>query len=90
MEFKHEVYGSYCAMDELTINGIQGDPDDFGTQRDASPETAEEYGCGDMTFFPKESTVQVLEKYNISECEYQQIASILADKLSFGRCGMCI
>lgn len=85
-----EVYRALCATSRFVVNGINADKDDFGTQTDESPETADDYGCGDMRFTPKSATQEVLEKYHINIDEYNQIAAELANKLSFGSCGWCI
>jgi len=89
MKIKCEVYGCLCSLSEFVINGIKADQDDFGEQGDASPETADEYCCGDMQFTDKASSPAVLEKYRITEEEYRQVCEKLTGLLSFGRCGWC-
>lgn len=50
----------------------------------------EMYGCGDMVFESKASTKEVLQKYKITEKEYQYICQKLIEGLSFGGCGWCV
>lgn len=90
MELKLEIYGALCATSEFKINGIAADSDDFGEQYDHDRENAEDYACGDMRFERKASTADVLDKYKITEEEYQAIAEKLEDGLSFGCCGGCV
>lgn len=87
--YEMEVYGALCALQVFTIKGIEADYDDFGDKGDQSPDTAEDYACGDMQFIPKRPTQEVLDKYKITVDEYNEIANELASKLSFGRCGWC-
>lgn len=90
MELKLEFGSHYCYTPVFEINGIRADSNDFGDQGDMSPETAEEYGCGDMRFTPKEYTQEVLDKYQITIPEYNLVAGQLAVGLSFGACGWCV
>lgn len=85
-----KVYSALCALETFKINGIEADYDDFGDKNDQSPDTAEPYGCGDMTFTPKMPTQAVLDKYKINLEQYTEIADELASKLSFGSCGWCV
>jgi hypothetical protein len=86
MELKLEIFGALCSTSEFEINGIAADSDDFGDQDDHDQENAEDYACGDMRFERKASTADVLDKYKITEDEYQEIAEKLEDGLSFGWC----
>jgi len=90
MNLQLSFYGSLCATSEFKINGIDADSDDFGDHYDASPETAEDYGCGDKVFEPKEPTPETLAKYGINGPEYELVANALRDGLSFGNCGWCV
>lgn len=90
MDYKIEAYKVLCELSIFEINGISADYDDFGDKYDADRENAEEYGCGNMKFFPKPVTNEVLNKYNISIDEYNKITLELEDKLSFGACGWCV
>lgn len=90
MKYKAKAYGALCELSEFEINKIEAEKEDFVDQYDHSPETAEEYGCGDMQADIIPSTKEVLEKYNITENEYQVIAKDIAEKLSFGSCGWCV
>ena len=89
MKLKLEIYDALCATNIFTINNITGDIYDFGSQYDESPEEAEDYCCGNMVFERKESTKNVLKKYNITEDEYRDICEKLESGLSFGSCGLC-
>ena len=90
MKTEIKVYGSLCALSIFVINGKMGDKEDFGEQGDESPETAEDYACGDMQFVRVPATQEVLKKYDISEDEYNEIATKLEEELSFGSCGWCV
>lgn len=90
MKYEIVCYRSLCALSKFTINGIDARCYDFGEQFDDCPDKAEDYGCGDMTFKSKDPTKEVLDKYRITENEYQKIAEELEDVLSFGNCGWCI
>jgi len=90
MQLEIKSMGSLCALKTFTIKGMDGEYSDFGTKRDESPETAEDYGCGDMKFTSKPATEKVLSKYNISLEEYQTICEKLDEALSFGECGWCV
>ena len=89
LQIKFTVYGFLCAMEEFIINGVPASAEDFGSQQDESPETAEDYSCGDMRFTRGPSTPEVLLKYGITEKEYEDVCEKLEDGLSFGRCGLC-
>lgn len=89
MKAKIVVYGSLCSLSIFVVNGVEARSEDFGTQGDASPETAPEYSCGDMRFTRKDPTPAILGKYKITTEEYHEIAEILEAKLSFGSCGLC-
>lgn len=90
MDIELKIYGSFCATSVFTINRIDADYEDFGEKYDRDSDSAEEFGCGNMTFTGNRSTPKVLTKYKITEEEYQQVVSKLEDGLSFGSCGWCI
>jgi hypothetical protein len=79
----------YCATDEFKINGIDAYWEDFGEKYDRSPEGAEPYGCGNMKFTRIDSTPEVLQKYNITDSEYESICDDLEIGLSSGNCVAC-
>ena len=89
---KYEIldYGALCELATFTINSKNADYDDFGDKYDNDTENAEDYGCGDMRFFPKPAAEEILTKYNISLDEYNILTKELEDKLSFGSCGWCV
>jgi hypothetical protein len=84
-----QIFGCLCATEKFVVNGVKADSDDFGSQGDASPETAEDYGCGDMRFTPAPASQDILDKYRITVDEYNEIAEMLREGLSFGGCGWC-
>jgi hypothetical protein len=90
MECKIEVYGALCSLSEFVINGVDADEDDFVDKYDHSPETAEDYACGDMRADLIPATEEVLQKYKITLSEYNTIAQSVAEKVSFGCCGWCV
>ena len=79
-----------CYTPEFSINGVDADCEDFGEKYDRSPETAEDYACGNMQFTRIPPTTEVLARYNITEKEYDEIAEKLEAGLSFGSCGWCV
>lgn len=83
-------FGAYlCYTPVFRINGKSATSDDFGEKYDRSPETAEDYACGNMRFTRIPPTETVLAKYGITPEEYAEIASQLEEGLSFGCCGLC-
>lgn len=89
MTYVIEVFRCYCATEVFIINGVNADSDDFGSSCDESPDTADDYSCGNRVFSAKLPTQEVLDKYGINVTEYNEIAHELEDKLSFGCCGWC-
>lgn len=83
-------HGLPCELEVFTINGKAADSDDFGDIFDHNERIKEPYGCGDKHFDPKPLTKEVLDKYHITEKEYDTICNELEDKLWVGRCGWCI
>ena len=90
MELELEFGTALCYTPTFTINGIAADSDDFGEKYDRSPETAEDYACGDMQFTGVPPKPEVLEKYGITEAEYALVVGRLEAGLSFGSCGWCV
>jgi hypothetical protein len=87
MKVELEVPDTLCSTSKFIINQVKGDSREFGNQHDNNPGM---YGCGNMIFEGKPSTQFILEKYNISEEEYEKIVRMLEVKLSFGHCGWCV
>jgi hypothetical protein len=85
-----KAYGCLCEAEIFDIKGEHADTGDFGSHHDHDHDNAEPYGCGDNRFDGKPSTKEVLEKYGITEGEYDEIVSELERKLSFGKCGWCV
>jgi hypothetical protein len=90
MKLEFEVYECLCAPVWFSINDINADENDFGSKDDEAPEAAEQYGCGNMRFTRKESSLEILNKYSINQNEYDMICEKLEEGLSFGYCGWCI
>ena len=80
-----------CWCPIFTIKGIKAAADDFGENDDIDCHCEDKpfRGCGNMIFTPKPATQKVLDKYGITVDEYNEIASVLEDGLSFGYCGLC-
>ena len=86
-------YGLPCACEIFTINGVRADLDDFGCTEDISPETARPYSCGCRQFIPdpdEETTIKAMQKYHLSEKEFEEVCAELAEKLFVGSCGLCV
>lgn len=90
MDIDIQFYRRICGVLSFMINGVPATYEDFGDKYDRNPEAGEKYGCGDMRFTVKEATSKILDKYNITEEEYHEIADLLTDKLSFGECSLCV
>lgn len=90
MELELTFGDAFCYTPTFKINGIDADESDFGDRYDRSPESADDYACGDMRFTRVDSRPEVLAKYGITEAEYALIAGQLEDGLSFGSCGLCV
>jgi hypothetical protein len=88
MQLEMEAFSAICSLKVFVINGVDADEKDFGDKYDADPDNADGYCCGDMRFFPKPATQDVLDKYSINVIEYNEICEKL-DCLSFGSCGWC-
>lgn len=90
MKLEIKVYGAMCGLKLFRINGIDADEQDFVDKFDHSPDTAEDYGCGNMLAEIIEPTDGVLKYYAISKKEYYVIAEKVSAELSFGPCGWCV
>jgi len=82
--------GALCALENFTVNDVEADYSDFVEKYDHDYDNAEDYGCGDMRCDILDSTNDVLEKYGITEEEYQEIAEKVSVELNFGCCGWCV
>ena len=89
MDYFIEFCKWYCGIKKFKINGIDAYWDDFGEKYDRAPESAEPYGCGNMRFTRIDPTPEVLQKYSITESEYDSICYDLECGLSFGNCELC-
>jgi hypothetical protein len=89
MDLQLDVFEALCSASIFIINGIDAEEEDFGEKYDRDKENAPDYGCGDMEFTRIDSTPEILEKYKISEEDYQKVCDRLESELSFGNCGWC-
>lgn len=89
MKLEIKVMSALCSLSIFNINGIEADYDDFGNKYDSSPDTADDYCCGNMEFFICEAQKEILDKYKINTDEYYEIAHRLKELLSFGSCCWC-
>ena len=78
-----------CGLSTFLINGIEADYYDFGECYDACPENAPSYGCGDRVFRRNDVDAEVLNRYHITEEEYEEIVEKLECELHIGRCSLC-
>lgn len=81
-----------CALKTFTINGIDATINDFGEGYDHSPEIAEPYCCGCHRFDRIKSSEEIkkaMEKYNLTESEFNEICDRLETILYVGSCGWC-
>jgi len=85
-------YGALpCSLKVFTINGQDADKTDFGSQKDTGREYAEDYACGNNEFIPYEvPDIRVLERYNITREEYDEICQELCTVCHVGTCGWCV
>lgn len=91
MELIIEPYDSLpCELEIFTINGKHANHIDFGDTYDHDTENEEPGGCVNMYFEPQSPTIEVLDRYNITEEEYYNICNELEDKLRVGSCGWCV
>lgn len=89
MAYEISACVSLCELETFRINGVSAEYTDFGAKYDDEPDYAEEHCCGDMRFFGKPSTPEVLAKYRIDDAEYTAICEKLEEELSFGCCALC-
>ena len=86
-DIKVSKWNCYCPI--FTIKGQKADQDDFGEGDDIDFVNKPKYGCGNKVFTPKPVTQKILDKYGIDVDEYNEIASVLEEGLTFGYCGLC-
>lgn len=86
-DIKVSRWNCYCPV--FTIKGQKADQADFGEGDDIDFANKPKYGCGNKVFVAKSATQKVLDKYGITIDEFNEIASVLEEGLSFGYCGLC-
>lgn len=83
-----------CEVNVFTINGKGAYVDDFGYSEDSSiPVNVDDaYVCQNRRFIPyyDRPIDGMLDEYNITLDEYNQICDMLEDKLYIGSCGLCL
>lgn len=89
MKLEIEPCSACCFLKVFKINGIKADSSDFGHQEDVDETNAPDYGCGNMQFISKHATQDVLDKYDITVEDYNEILNELDRCLSFGYCDWC-
>ncbi len=89
MILKLEIFDSYCSTKDFKINLIDAVYEDFGEKFDRNSLIERDYHCGCMKFTRINSTKEILDKYKITEEEYQEICDKLEEGLSFGKCDCC-
>ena len=90
MDLEISTPSCLCSV-ELTINGINGDIDDFGIRdwETEYDEDADDFSCS-CVWEPAEPSKSVCEKYGISEEQFREVAARIGDELKpFTNCGWC-
>lgn len=79
-----------CLASKLKINGVNTDMFKLGTSMDKNIEDAPPTGCGNRVFVPNyDLPNRVLEEYNISKEDMDNVLKYLEEKLSIGKCKFC-
>lgn len=81
--------GMPCYAKIFNIGDQKAYQDDFGHKEDTLYWMAEPYGCGFCEFIVKEPTNDILNKYDITEEDYEKIAEALKEELFVGGCSLC-
>lgn len=89
MKLELDVYRSLCEPRRFTINGIRANYRDFGAKADTAPDANHPNCCGNLVFEPIAPAPAVLAKYGITAREYETVAAMLRQSISFGTCRMC-
>lgn len=84
-----------CDTEIFEINGKKAKHEDFGEKSRIPPDPWEDpMGCGGIVFsvHPKNSKYYTgaVERYGITEKEWDEICDKLQKGLSIGPCGLCI
>lgn len=79
-----------CEAQTFMVNDIDADRDDFGYCSDVGDRSeVEPYCCACMLFRRKPCSQDVLDKYDITEREYNDICAILEKEFYVGYCSWC-
>ncbi len=89
MKLEGFAHQELCEMAMFQINGVEAVWKDFGEKFDRDSHGCPEHGCGDMEFTRVSPRPEVLDKYGITEEEYNEVCDELEDALSFGYCDKC-
>ena len=85
-----------CSIEVFKINDVDAELSDFGYGVDDDPDYSEivygGYGCGNRKFCPAEESPskELLDMYQIEECEYGDIQAFLKSYMDIGACGWCV
>ena len=86
-DIKVSRWNCWCPV--FTIKGQKAEESDFGEGVDLDESNAPYKGCGNKHFEVKLPSQKILDKYGINVDEYAEIAHVLEEGLSFGRCRYC-
>lgn len=89
MKLEIEFYDTFCATKKFLINDIPAQVEEFGVQYDDEHENVKGYGCSNMRFYRDEPDPITMEKYHLSESEWEALCDLLEENLSFGTCSYC-
>lgn len=98
-DIKIVAYGALpCEAQVFEINGVSGSKSDFGYNSDVGSFDYEygewddeNWACADNQFIARDEVdLEVLEKYGITEDEYREVQSQLAEQFCVGGCGWCV
>ena len=85
----YETSHYLCGAHNFKINSADADIDDFGRMCDEAPENAPEYGCGNYGFSATPYPEDALQKYGISQRDFDVIVEYLEEDLHRGMCALC-
>lgn len=81
-----------CSLQTFTINEESVSLNDFGYTQDIGV-SDEPYACANRVFIANKSIGKIYEtmqKYNLTNLEYDEIILLLSDMLNIGYCGWCV
>ena len=84
-----------CKAEKFTINDKMANTEDFGYSTDFDPDYNDDfcgglYGCGNCIWKRQESLKKnAMNKYHLTEDEYNNLCDNLEEILSVGICNLC-